>query len=103
MAPAAARERLLTATREEWAGRVLDDLARPHPDIRSLATRLDVFRWGHAMVRPVPGFMWGKARATLAVPRGRVHFAHSDLSGMSLFEEATFRGATAAEAVLRNL
>ena len=103
MAPAAARERLLTATREEWAGRVLDDLARPHPDIRNLATRLDVFRWGHAMVRPVPGFMWGKARATLAMPRGRVHFAHSDLSGMSLFEEATFRGATAAEAVLRNL
>jgi protoporphyrinogen oxidase len=103
MAPAAARERLLTATREEWAGRVLDDLARPHPDIRSLATRLDVFRWGHAMVRPVPGFMWGKARATLAGPRGRVHFAHSDLSGMSLFEEATFRGAAAAEAVLRML
>jgi protoporphyrinogen oxidase len=103
MAPGAAREHLMTATREDWAGRVLDDLARPHPDIRGLATRLDVFRWGHAMVRPVPGFMWGKARTTLAAARGRVHFAHSDLSGMSLFEEATFRGATAAEAVLRAL
>lgn len=103
LAPAAARERLLTATREDWAARMLDDLARPHPDIRDLATRLDVFRWGHAMVRPVPGFMWGKARAVLAAQRGRVQFAHSDLSGMSLFEEAAYRGASAAEAVLRAL
>ena len=62
-----------------------------------------MFRWGHAMVRPVPGFMWGKARARLAAPLGRIHLAHSDLSGMSLFEEAAYRGATAAETVLRAL
>jgi len=62
-----------------------------------------VFRWGHAMVRPVPGFMSGGARTALSALRGRVHLAHSDLSGMSLFEEATYRGATAAEAVLRVL
>lgn len=101
--PAAARERLLTTSREEWAARMLDDLARPHPDIRELATRLDVFRWGHAMVRPVPGFIWGRARSALAAAKGRVHLAHSDLSGMSLFEEAAYRGASAAEAALQKL
>jgi len=103
VAPAVARERLLAVAREEWAGQILGDLARPHPGIRELTERLDVFRWGHAMVRPVPGFIWGDARATLSALRGRVHLAHSDLSGMSLFEEATYRGATAAEAVLRAL
>jgi len=103
MAPDAARKQLLAATREEWGGRILGDLARPHPGIRELTQRLDVFRWGHAMVRPVPGFMWGKARAALNAPRGRIHLAHSDLSGMSLFEEAAYRGATAAETVLRAL
>jgi len=28
-------------------------------------------------------------------------FAHSDVSGLSLFEEAQFRGVTAADRVLR--
>jgi len=101
--PAAARERLLATGRDEWAGRVLADLERPHPDLLGLTTRLDVYRWGHAMVRPVRGFIWGGARQAFAAPWGRVHFAHSDLSGMSLFEEAVYWGVRAAEAVLRTL
>jgi hypothetical protein len=35
-----------------------------------------------------------------AEPIGNVHFAHSDLSGFSLFEEAQYRGVAAAEQVL---
>jgi hypothetical protein len=31
---------------------------------------------------------------------GNIHFAHSDLSGISLFEEAYTRGVAAAHAVL---
>jgi len=102
-APAAARERLLSASREDWATGILGDLARPHPEIRDLVTRLDVFRWGHAMVRPVRGFLWSRARMALVRPMGRVHFAHSDLSGMSLFEEAVYWGVRAADEVLAKL
>lgn len=102
-APAAGRERLLTVPREAWAEAILVDLARPHPEIRELVTRLDIYRWGHAMVRPVPGFVWSRARKAFAAPLGRVHFAHTDLSGMALFEEAVYWGAHAAEAVLRAL
>jgi predicted NAD/FAD-dependent oxidoreductase len=101
--PAKGRERLLAASREAWAEAILADLARPHPEIRDLVTRLDVFRWGHAMVRPVPGFMWGRARAAFAAPSGRLHFAHTDLSGMALFEEAVYWGARAAQDVVRAL
>jgi hypothetical protein len=53
------------------------------------------------MVAPVPGFIWGAARQRALAPYGRVHFAHSDLSGMALFEEAQARGVRAAEAVMR--
>jgi len=102
-APAVARERLIAAGREAWVTRILEELSRPHPDLRGLTTRVDVFRWGHAMVRPVPGFIWGGARRAFAQPWDRVHFAHSDLSGMSLFEEAVYWGARAAEAVLHRL
>jgi hypothetical protein len=55
------------------------------------------------MIRPVPGTIWSAARRQLAQAWGRVHFAHADVSGLSLFEEANYRGVRAAEAVLRRL
>ena len=79
----------------------LTDLERAHPDIRSLTTRLDVMRWGHAMIRPRPGLIWGGARAEAQKPYRGVHFAHTDLSGLALFEEAFDHGLRAAEEVLR--
>ena len=101
--PATERRRLLDTPWSSWAEQILGDLAKPHPDIRDLATRLDVWRWGHAMVRPRPGFLWGEARRRAAEPIGNIHFAHSDLSGFSLFEEAQYRGVAAAEQVLEQL
>lgn len=96
----AARERLLAQGRDEWAEVALGDLSLPHPEIRSLAERLDVMRWGHAMIRPVPGFIWGGARRRAAEPFRGIHFAHTDLSGIALFEEALYHGVRAAEEVL---
>jgi hypothetical protein len=59
-----------------------------------------MMRLGHAMVRPTVGFLSSEARRSASwVPPG-IHLAHSDISGLSLFEEAQYRGATAADAVL---
>jgi hypothetical protein len=99
-APADARRHLLGASRDDWAEVVLTDLGRAHPDLRARVRRLDVMRWGHAMVRPRPGFTWGGARQAAARPLGGIHFAHSDLSGVALFEEALDQGVRAAEEVL---
>jgi protoporphyrinogen oxidase len=95
-----ARKRLLSGTRDEWADAVLTDLGVAHPDLRALTTRLDVMRWGHAMVRPEPGFLWGGARRKASAPHRNLHFAHADLSGLALFEEAFDHGVRAAEEVL---
>ena len=55
---------------------------------------------GHAMTRPVPGLIWGAERAAAAArPLGRVHFAHSDLSALPLFEEAVYWGTRVASEV----
>ena len=99
--PRLARQRLLGTPREIWAEAILADLGRAHRDIRQLTTRLDVFRHGHAMARPLPGFLDGERRARLARGWGRVLLAHADMSGMSLFEEANYWGVRAAEQVLR--
>jgi hypothetical protein len=91
----------LKTTWEAWVEQVLADLGRAHPGLRDLVRTVDVYLWGHAMVRPRPGFMWGGALQASRQPRGRVHFAHTDLSGMALFEEAQYWGIHAAEAILR--
>jgi hypothetical protein len=98
--PRQARATLLRRSWGEWAGLILADLERAHPDVRRCVSRIDVMRMGHAMVRPVPGFLGSPARRTLAEAGGPVYYAHSDLSGLSLFEEAQHHGVMAAERVL---
>lgn len=98
--PAQERTRLLRTPWQDWADFILWDLSRPHPEIRNLITRMDLFCWGHAMVQPRVGFIWGNARRQAALPQGNIHFAHSDLSGFSIFEETQYRGVLAAEKIL---
>ena len=98
--PRTARTRLLETDWRGWAEIALSDLSRAHPDIRSLVERLDVMRWGHAMIRPRTGFMWGQARREGAKPFRGIHFAHSELSGVALFEEAFDVGLRAANEIL---
>ncbi|SMF94931.1 NAD(P)-binding Rossmann-like domain-containing protein [Methylomagnum ishizawai] len=100
LAPAQGRKLLSNRSGYDWTAAILADLARPHPDIRELTERVDLFRWGHAMARPRPGFLWDGGRELVAEGSGRIHPAHSDLSGFSLFEEAQYRGIVAAQAAL---
>jgi hypothetical protein len=103
LSPQAGREVLLARSREEWAEEVLADLGRAHADIREIALQLDVVRLGHAMVRPLPGLIWGGAREAFAADAPKLRFAHADVSGFSIFEEAQYRGVLAAERTLRRL
>jgi monoamine oxidase len=98
---AQARRRLLSLDWEHWAEVVLSDLERAHPTIRDSVERIDVARWGHGMVRPVPGTLASAPRRTQ--PVGRIHWAHSDLSGVALFEESLDQGVRAGEEILANL
>ena len=97
--PRVARTRLLETDWRGWAEIALTDLSRAHPDIRNLVERLDVMRWGHAMIRPRTGFMWGNARREAAKPFRSIHFAHSELSGVALFEEAFDVGLRVADQI----
>jgi hypothetical protein len=44
--------------------------------------------------------MWGSARREAAKPFRSIHFAHSELSGVALFEEAFDNGLRAANEIL---
>lgn len=98
--PSAPRRKLLELDWKACAELALSDLSQAHADLAPLVERLDVIRWGHAMVQPRVDFMFGGARQRAAQPWRAIYFAHSDLSGVALFEEAFDHGIRAAEAVI---
>lgn len=81
----------------------LTDLSRAHSDIYELTTKIDIMRWGHAMISPRPNFIWSGIRERAMQPYRNIHFAHTDLSGVALFEEAFYHGLRAAGETLTTL
>ena len=55
---------------------------------------------GHAMASPTPGFLQNQGLLNLRNHRSRLLFAHSDLSGYSIFEEASWWGIQAANGII---
>ena len=97
--PAEGRQLLQRRPWHEWTEIILSDLEKAHSDIRECVSRIDIMRMGHAMVRPTPGFFSATAEAARMAKPG-LFLANSDLSGLSLFEEAQYRGVAAANLAL---
>ena len=94
---------MLTRPPAEWQRMVADDLLAMNPDLEGAIQSIDVWRWGHAMIRPTPGFLTNPARLAAEAMAGPIFHAHSDISGLSLFEEAHYRGVLAAEGAMSHL
>jgi glycine/D-amino acid oxidase-like deaminating enzyme len=95
--PAQVRKELLDTDPQSWARMVMADLTRVHPQLPGLVEGIDICRWGHGMVRPEPGVIWGPEAELRRQPSGVVSFASCDVSGLPLFEEALYAGIAAAE------
>jgi hypothetical protein len=55
------------------------------------------------MISPIPDFIFGENRKNAAKNiDNRIFFAHSDLAGISLFEEAFHQGIAVVENVLKS-
>lgn len=95
-----------------WRDTIIAELSVAHPDLARRATHMALTRYGHAMAIPVPqknghiGLQppWNerkKLSKSMHHPKrsipawGRLHFAHSDWAGYSVFEEAFTAGHTA--------
>jgi hypothetical protein len=76
-----------------WKQLVFDDLKIAHPNIESVTEEINIHLLGHGMISPVPGFIFGKHKKEASQNiEGKIFFAHSDLSGISIFEEAFHQG-----------
>lgn len=101
--PRAGRAKLMTASARQWSEMIIGDLESMHPDIRKEIISIDLWPWGHGMIRPSVGFIWGETRKRMHDNVGNVYFAHSDMSGISNFEEAQYHGVEAAKQILSKL
>ncbi len=78
---------------------ILDDLKKAHPLIEDFILDMQFHKIGHAMIAPVPNQIFGNSGAKQPID-GKIFFAHSDLSGISIFEEAFYQGIRAAKEML---
>lgn len=81
--------------RAERGGDHIDRLGRARG-----AAHVEITVRGHAMATPDVGFLSRPGLLALREADGPVVFAHADLSGLSLFEEASYWGMRAARRVL---
>jgi hypothetical protein len=101
--PAAARQQALARDAASWKVAIETELLRLHPELAGAIRRIDLRLWGHGMIRPRPGFIWGDARKQALAQRPPLFFAHSDLAGISIFEEAYTYGVNAARHAIEHL
>lgn len=99
-----ARKKAQQKSHEEWVNLIVADLKKVHPDIEDKTQEIDIMLWGHGMVQPLPGIVHGNIRKELSASiNNKIHFAHTDLAGISIFEEGFYQGLNAAKKVINNL
>lgn len=96
-----ARKKLYNMKEEQLKELVLADLKKAHPLIEDFITEIQFHKIGHAMIAPVPGQIFGENSEKVRQPiEGKIFFAHSDLSGISIFEEAFYQGIRATKEMI---
>jgi monoamine oxidase len=91
-------------THEAWVDLIMTDLQKVHPNIRQATEEVNIVLWGHAMAQPLPGLIHSDIRKHLSASiENKIHFAHTDLAGISIFEEAFYQGLSVAKKVMANI
>jgi len=99
----AARTWLATASAAELLQICHGDLRQAYGSaFDDCVERVEITVRGHAMASPVPGFLGRAGIEALRQADGRILFAHADLSGLSVFEEAAWWGNQAAMRLISN-
>ena len=99
--PQAARQWLASASPSELHAAAAVDLAEVYGvELWRHAEAVELCLRGHGMAVPAPGFLGNASLVALREADGRLLFAHGDLSGYSVFEEAAWWGWRAAAKIL---
>ena len=100
--PANIRRQLLAAEPRDLLDIAAQDLLTAYGGKRfwQHVAHVDITVRAHAMSVPSAGYLTQPTLLALRQHPSRLHFAHSDLSGYSVFEEAAWWGVAAAQRIL---
>ncbi|MDB5802642.1 MAG: amine oxidase [Rhodocyclales bacterium] len=98
--PQDSRRWLETASPAQLLERAAGDMHLAYEQLWPYVERVDITLRGHAMASPAPGYLNNKGLLALREVDGPLQFAHSDMSGYSVFEEAAWWGEMAARRLL---
>lgn len=97
MSPAEARTWMQNASPDALLERASADLRAAYGwKLGACCERAELTLRAHAMAVPTPGYLANRGLRALRAADGAILFAHSDLSGYSVFEEAAWWGYEAA-------
>jgi len=100
--PSQTRKNYYTKSDEELKQTILNEWKKYYPNIEDSILELDFMLWGHGMVSPGIHYLCHPERNELRKPiDNKVYFAHTDYSGISIFEEAFWQGKTAVNELLK--
>lgn len=95
------RRKMYDMKDEDWKKIIIEDLSKAHYEIEEHIESIEIYRRGHGMISPTKGFLFSKEKSDLKKNiNNQIFFAHSDLSGISIFEEAFYQGLDTADEVL---
>lgn len=87
------RKKLYKSSESELKSIIIQDLKIAYPLIEEYIISIELYKIGHGMIAPTLGFIKGNERKNAAQSiDNKIHFCHSDISGISIFEEAFYRG-----------
>lgn len=99
------REKMIKATPDDFVPEIIADLEKMHNGITDDILFVKAWLWGHGMISPIPNYIWSKDRhqyrQMLEKKYQGLHFAHSDQTGISIFEEAQYHGVQSARTVMK--
>ncbi len=100
--PKTERESIYSKDENYWKEFIVNDLKIAHPKIEEMITGIEINILGHGMISPSANFRSEPSRKILEAGFDNLYFAHSDISGISIFEQAFYRGIVAAKQLLKN-
>lgn len=96
-----ARKQAREKTHQEWVSEIVADLKQAHQNIENYITNIDVKIWGHGMIKPKPNFIFNSEKENYVKSiDDKLFFAHTDLAGISIFEEAFSQGIQATKQIM---
>lgn len=97
------RKDLRNISIEKIKEQVIHSLIEVYPEIEGHLHEVEIRKFGHGMIAPVQGLMSSPTFARYREPYRKIYFCHTDYCGISIFEEAFYKGIETARHIITNV